>query len=147
SMSAKIWSMLAINLVASAFYFGLIGNKGPLFMLPVFLLLNYMLQRKYIIVYIFLIMSSMITAFTLCFEDQTIWVVHDGNSSGLFDFASAFERRALILPAWLNDVYVKYFSDGKLYWAYSRLSLGLVEQTLPDEPANTIGYYLSGREM
>ena len=73
--------------------------------------------------------------------------MHDGNSSALFDFASTFQRRALILPVWLNDVYVTYFSDTKLYWAYSRLSLGLVEQILPDEPAYTIGHYLSGREM
>ena len=57
SVNAKIWPMLAINLAGSAFYFGLIGNKGPLFMLPIFLFLNYALQRRWIIAYIFFIMS------------------------------------------------------------------------------------------
>ncbi len=139
--------MLAINLVAAAFYFGLIGDKAPLFILPALIILNYALHRQYIIVYLFFITATIIIAFTFCFQDQTILFVDDGNSSALFDFASLFERRTLILPVWLNDVYVEYFSDTKLYWAQSQLSLGLVEQTLSSDPATTIGDYISGTEM
>ena len=146
SVFSKSWAMLAINLVASVFYFGLIGNKGPLFILPVLIILNYALYRQYIIVYLFFMTATIITAFTFCFQDQVL-LVDGGNSSDLFDFASVLERRTLILPVWVNDAYIKYFSDTKVYWAYSRLSLGLVQQTLSYEPATEIGNYLRGSEM
>ena len=61
---------------------------------------------------------------------------------------SLFQLRNLILPVYLNDEYLKYFSDLKLYWANSKVSVGLIDIPLSlvqEDPSTTIGYHVFGK--
>lgn len=148
SLYTRQWIMLSINLISAILYFGLIGHKAPLFTLPIIAALNYTLRKKHILLFIFAIFTAFIVLAPVLYQDQSLMFTINGEPSGFFDFASTYERRGLILPAWVNDAYVRYFTDHeKLHWAYSRLSFGLVDQTLPFDPPDTIGYYLDEAGM
>lgn len=139
---------LVVNLIAAALYFGLIGNKAPFMTLPIIIALNSALRRKNIILYMLFIALAVIAFMAVFANDLAFWYTENGELNTLFSFASTFERRGLILPVWVNDAYIRYFdTHEKLYWAYSRLSFGMMPQQLPFDPPYTIGYFLDKNGM
>ncbi len=60
-------------------------------------------------------------------------------------FADIFEQRMLILPVYVNNLYVNIFNDLKLYWADSKLSFGLIDYPLYLDPQTTVAYYWIGK--
>jgi hypothetical protein len=62
-------------------------------------------------------------------------------------FAGLFVNRALLVPSYLNSIYVDYFSHSeKYYWASSKLSLGLVDSSRELSAPNLIGQQYFGNE-
>lgn len=148
SLHTRNMITLIINLIVASLYFGLIGNKAPFMTLPIIIALNSALRRNNIILYMLFITCAIIAVLAVLANDLSFWYTENGELSTTFSFASTFERRSLLLPVWVNDAYIKYFdTHDKLYWAYSRLSFGMVPQILPFDPPYTIGYFLDKNGM
>lgn len=47
----------------------------------------------------------------------------------------------LILPVFINNLYLTIFNDLKLFWSDSKLSLGLFDYPLNFDPQTTVAYY------
>ena len=134
SFISRSWIALVVNVAASFFFFGLSGNKGPFYGTFFFIILSFLMRSRFVIV----IIVSFFATVAVCYYLFFMSVEH-------LTFAELFEQRSLIVPVYLNDIYLHIFRDEKLYFSYSKLSLGLIDYPLTLDPSNMVGYYWVGR--
>lgn len=128
--------LTAILLVSlSVLLFGLTSHKATLFY-PFVVMLVYLISRHHHIVHYFIF--GLIAVVAISAAD--LWLFLQG-MDGLYGwFASLFVRRALLLPSLLNWYYIDYFSVvQQIYWAESKLTLGLIDSPHPLRAVNLIG--------
>jgi hypothetical protein len=134
SFVCRRWVAFAVNIIAAIFFFGFMGNKGPFYGIVFFIILSFMLQSRFII----LILISISTVVFFCY--YMFFMKREYAT-----FADIFEHRMLILPVYVNNLYVNIFNDLKLYWADSKLSFGLIDYPLYLDPQTTVAYYWIGK--
>ncbi|MGH6811272.1 MAG: hypothetical protein ACREDM_02670 [Methylocella sp.] len=134
SFISRNWVALVVNVAASFLFFGLSGNKGTFYGTFVFIILSVIMRSRFCIVIIVSLFSAIFVCYYLFFM-----------SIENLTFASLFEQRSLIVPVYLNDLYLNIFKDTKLYFSYSKISLGLIDNPLQLDVANMVGYYWEGR--
>ncbi len=133
SFICRRWVALVVNVTASFFFFGLMGNKASFMGTFIFIILSFIMQSRFCIVFIVLCFSTVVVCFYLFFMKHEYLI-----------FSGIFQLRTLILPVYINNLYLYVFRDQKLYWGYSKVSLGLIDNPLSLDPPNLVGYYLFG---
>ncbi|WP_439686862.1 hypothetical protein MNJPNG_18830 [Cupriavidus oxalaticus] len=142
SLLQKRWALAAVFFLMSGAFFALTANKAPLFS-PLAVLFFYFasgsphLKRYFLLIVLGGVMLSGVD----------FWrIEHAGAESW---FGDLFTRRALLVPSWLNLLYVEHFSGlEKYYWAHSKFSFGLVQSPHELEASRMIGYvYFHNADM
>jgi hypothetical protein len=134
SFICRRWVSLVVNLTASFLFFGLMGNKAAFYGSIIFIIISVILQSRFCIVFIVSCLSGVAVCYYLFFMNREY-----------ITFAELYQQRNLILPVYINDLYLNDFSYRKLYWAYSKLSLGLIDNPLSLDPATSVAYHWVGR--
>jgi hypothetical protein len=129
SFWCRRWVSLVVNVTAGFLFFGLIGNKGLFYGIFFFVTLIIVMRSRFSLILIVSCFSAVAVSYYLFFMD----LEH-------LTFGHLFEQRSLFLPVFLNDIYLHIFHNMKLFWAGSKLSLGLVDDPLPVVPQNFVAY-------
>jgi hypothetical protein len=134
SFVCRRWVSFAVNITMAILFFGFLGNKGPFFGIAFFMVLHFMLKSRYVTLYLIIIFAIVFWSYYLFFMTRENEL-----------FASLFAQRMLILPVYVNNLYVNMFSHLKLFWSDSKLTLGMIDYPLNLDPQTAIGYYWLGK--
>ncbi|MEC8325645.1 MAG: hypothetical protein VX100_05985 [Pseudomonadota bacterium] len=135
----KKWSYLVSGIGFSILIFGFTAHRSPL-IYPFIILCIYYLPWRNLPTLILLGCISICLLSALDF----FWMVETDNPFAGW-FGSLFSRRALLVPANLNNVYIEFFAQNEVYyWAASKFSLGLSESPYHLPYINLIGYEYYG---
>ncbi len=116
----RVYTFVAI--VCAVLQFALLAHKGVLFNPFVAIFVYFFLNKADVIKYI---LWGLITVCLFSVIDFYLYEFYPQYSSGLL--SSLFARRALMVPPLLNDFFIQFFSENKLYyWCASKVSLGLL---------------------
>jgi hypothetical protein len=130
SFYCRRWVSLIVNVTAAFLFFGLIGNKGLFYGIPFFVALTVVMRSRFSLIFIVSCFSAVVVSYYLFFMN----LEHQ-------KFAELFVHRGLFIPVFANDLYLHVFKDMKLFWADSKLSLGLVDNPLKNiNPQYLVGY-------
>lgn len=136
SIYYKNYFFTALLFIIAVLFFGITGNKGivayAILSIFIFYFLRY--SPKY---------STILTAFVFVLIGALLSVLiraYVGPGS-IFDwYASLVVRRALLVPALLDYYYIEFFSQNSwAWWADSRISFGLTENSYEVPLPNVIG--------
>lgn len=132
--SSKNRGLIAFSLVSSLLLFGFSSHKSYLFGLLLALSLYWASSLK-------LNLSFVFGSLMICLS--TLAVAAADYGGGLL--GSLIANRLIFLPPAITYEFLRQFSDiGPLYWAESKLSLGLIQSPLPLNSVNYIAKIMTG---
>jgi len=122
--------------------FAFSGNRSPLFIPFVLLFVYWFVHYKKNLTLTLLALIAVVIVGGLDFY------LRQSGFGGLAGwFGSLFIRRSLIVPAYLNWGYYDFFTNNPYnYWANSKLSFGLVEQSYDRSISHVIGEIHFGKQ-
>lgn len=143
SVINRRWFMVFLFIMMSILFFGFTQHKAPFFT-PFLVLFVYFLA-KYSKLNTYFILSGIFILMVGCFD---FWLISSTSSSEFSGwFSSLLIRRVLLLPSYLNYIYIDYFSNANFYyWSASSVTFGLVDSQYNVDPAILIGYEHFGRD-
>lgn len=134
SFSRRQWMRLLVTILMSALFYGLSTHKSFLFT-PFLTIIFYMIiVRKLNLYYSIAIFIGF---------GATLALFNEGYLGQLF--GSIFSNRILFIPAQIHYVFIDEFSKiGYLYWAESKITMGLVDSPLKLNSVNYIAEVMTG---
>lgn len=141
---ARRWALMILLFLTSIAFFALTAHKSPLFYPVLVLFFFFATESKNLKAYFIL---ALLVGVMLSGLD--LWIFENESTGWSSWFAGLFVNRALLVPSYLNSLYIDYFSHyEKYYWASSKLSLGLVDSAHELSAPNLIGQqYFGNPEM
>ncbi|WP_394228302.1 O-antigen polymerase [Pseudoalteromonas spongiae] len=134
----KIFYML-IGVGCSVMIFGLTSHKAPV-IYPILVLALYYMPWRNLPIYM---LSGVIFICIVSFWD--FYMMANSSSPYFGWFGSILSRRALLIPAHLNSMYIEFFSQNPVYlWSESKFSFGLSEMPYKLPSVFMIGYNFYG---
>ena len=127
----------------SVFAFALTSHKNVLFntALSVLVFWLYKSANRFIIV----AAAGAIVCVVISIIDFYFLLQDPGTPSVTGNFGSLFGRRSLIIPAFVNFLWVDFFSQHDLlYWAESKLTMGLIDSPYELSSPEVIGSFYFG---
>lgn len=133
SLFTKKYIYLMLGVVFSVLVFSLTSHKSPLIYPLIIILIYYIVNKFFNFKVLFLIVLILLSVYS-AFDFYLMMNTSEGA------FGSFFFRRALILPAYLNYLYIDFFSINDFYyWANSKFSFGLITTEYQYSAAYQIG--------
>lgn len=132
--------LFVLSCAAVLILFGMTSHKSVLF-LPVFTVVCYLFLERARAKGLWLILLLFLSIPAISALEVAYAALIDPSYPALF--TSFIVRRALFIPAYLDQAYIDFFSGvEKYYWSQSRISFGLV-----DQPYDVGAPRLIGREV
>ncbi|MGJ7607615.1 oligosaccharide repeat unit polymerase [Variovorax sp. LT1R20] len=139
---ARRWMLMILLFSTSIAFFALTAHKSPLFYPLLVLFFFFATGSKNLKVYFVLALLA-----GVLLSGLDLWSFEHEITGWDSWFSGLFVNRALLVPSYLNSLYVDHFSNlEKYYWASSKLSLGLVDSTYELSAPNLIGQQYFGNE-
>lgn len=130
---------LFVGFACSVLIFGLTAHKAPLIYPILVLALYYMPWKK---LPIFMLLGVIFICVVSCWD---FYMMQNTSSPYYGWFGSILSRRALLIPAHLNSIFIEFFSHNPVYlWSESKFSLGITERPYSLPSVLLIGYEFYG---
>lgn len=144
SIVYKKWIYIALLSFCLILIFGLTAHKSPLLYSPLVIFIYWIADKSKMVA---MMLIGLLLLVAISFFD--FYLMQNSDSPLYGWFGSLFTRRALFVPAFLNSLYVEYFSNNAIYfWADSKFSLGLAQSPYKLKSVNLIGsIYFGNDEM
>jgi oligosaccharide repeat unit polymerase len=135
ALHRRRYFLVVLFFLLSILMFGVTAHKSPLLYPVVVAFVYVMSAKKNFLLSVYLSLLAVVLIGIL----DIFLMTNDGNF--IFGwFTSLLPRRVLLVPAYLNSLYLDYFNGSNFFfWANSKITFGLIENSFEDSFSKVIG--------